>query len=488
MIRMTVGKKLVTSTAAMLVLTLILGLAAVTTIDRLSERLDEAVNSTTKKIELINALNVAKSDMLAAQRGVVMFSFGKDEAGVQRANVLFSSAVDRWSSSIAALRPLLETEEGRHLLGELEQRLVAWRGVFDEIKRVCSAGDPMTGIRLAVDKGVPIYEAAGKAAKRIDDIQTSLLDQDREAAAYMNTMSHWAVLPVVIASLLVGGVVVLVVRRISNTLQVAAAELAQGAGQLTSAAAQVASSSQSLAQGASEQAASLEETSASTEEINSMAQKNNENSRAAAELVTQSQRKFAETKTSLDLMVAAMADINASGEKISKIIKVIDEIAFQTNILALNAAVEAARAGEAGMGFAVVADEVRSLAQRCAKAARETSELIEESVTKSNDGKLRVDQVAAAIRTIATESDKVKTFVDDVNVGSNEQVQGIEQVAKAITQMEMVTQSAAATAEESASAAEELTAQAEMMKGIVDRLTSMVGGGGMQPLVAGRHR
>jgi methyl-accepting chemotaxis protein len=139
--------------------------------------------------------------------------------------------------------------------------------------------------------------------------------------------------------------------------------------------------------------------------------------------------------------------------------------------------VEAARAGKAGMGFAVVADEVRNLAQRCAQAAKDTAALIEESITKSNDGKVKVDQVATAIRAITEESAKVKTLVDEVNLGSQEQARGIEQVSKAITQMEQVAQKTAANAEESASAAEELNAQSETLKDIVERLTAMVGGG-----------
>jgi methyl-accepting chemotaxis protein/methyl-accepting chemotaxis protein-1 (serine sensor receptor) len=172
-----------------------------------------------------------------------------------------------------------------------------------------------------------------------------------------------------------------------------------------------------------------------------------------------------------------MTEINASSDKISKIIKVIDEIAFQTNILALNAAVEAARAGEAGMGFAVVADEVRNLAQRCAQAAKDTAGLIEESIAKSNDGKTKLDQVATAVGSITDVANKVKTLVDEVKLGSEEQARGIEQVAKAITQMEKVTQTTAANAEESASASEELSAQSDTLRAIVARLNGMVGGG-----------
>ena len=238
------------------------------------------------------------------------------------------------------------------------------------------------------------------------------------------------------------------VRRLNRNLRQTASELAEGAGQVASTAALVSNSSQGLAQGSSEQAASLEETAASSEQINAVAHRNTENSRGAAELVAQSQQKLAQTNQLLEQTVVAMGEINAQSGKISNIIKVIDEIAFQTNILALNAAVEAARAGEAGMGFAVVADEVRNLAQRCAQAARDTAGLIEESLAKSHDGKAKVDLVAKAMGTVIGESARVQTLVEQVNLGSQEQSGGIEQIAKAITQMEQVTQKTAATAEE----------------------------------------
>lgn len=267
-----------------------------------------------------------------------------------------------------------------------------------------------------------------------------------------------------------------VVRGVNRGLSGAVRELTSGARQVAAAAAQVSTASQSLSQGASEQAASLEETSSSGEEISSMARQNAEHSHAAAAKMAEAGDVVSEANRSLDQMLASMEKINESSGKISKIIKVIDEVAFQTNILALNAAVEAARAGEAGMGFAVVADEVRTLAQRCAQAARDTSAMIEESIAHAAEGKQRVDQVAAGIRAMTENAGAVAQIVDEIKVGSEEQARGIEQVSRAVIQMQSVTQTNAASAEQSAAASEELNAQAEALRGVVDRLTAMIAG------------
>jgi methyl-accepting chemotaxis protein/methyl-accepting chemotaxis protein-1 (serine sensor receptor) len=275
--------------------------------------------------------------------------------------------------------------------------------------------------------------------------------------------------------LAVGGVVFWVVRGASGSLQRLAGQMAESAEQVSGAAAQVSNAGRSLAQGASEQAASLEETSASTEEIASITRKNADHALQVAGLMKQSESNAAEVNQTLDRMVDKMKEIDASSNKIARIIKVIDEIAFQTNILALNAAVEAARAGEAGLGFAVVADEVRNLAQRCAQAARDTAVLIEESIETSRDGNARLDRMAGAVRGMTDSSLRVKGLVDDVNLGSQEQARGMEQIQRAVVQMEQVTQKNAAGAEESAAAGAELSGHADGLRALVHEMRAMVG-------------
>lgn len=239
--------------------------------------------------------------------------------------------------------------------------------------------------------------------------------------------------------------------------------------ELRDSARQVSDSSQSVSQGATQQASSLEETSSSMTEIGSQSRKNAENAAKANQLtvnVTDAARKG---NSHMQEMLESMAQINQSSEHISKIIKVIDEIAFQTNLLALNAAVEAARAGTHGKGFAVVAEEVRSLAQRSAKAAKETTELIEGSVSKIKNGTRTANDTAEALNAIIEGIGKVNELVDEISSASDEQVSGIDQISVALQQIDQVTQTNTANAEESASISEELSQQAHHLKDMLSK-------------------
>ena len=271
-----------------------------------------------------------------------------------------------------------------------------------------------------------------------------------------------------------------IARQFGNSIKaqgIVAASLGTAAEKITLAASEVALSSQSLAQGATEQAQAIETISDTTFEINSMATRNTFNSQSTVAKVSEADSLLDETDRTLTEMIAAMRGINDSSEHISRIIKVIDQIAFQTNILALNAAVEAARAGASGTGFAVVADEVRELARKSAEAAKETASLIETSIARSRAGMSRVDDVAVAIRAMSQSSSAIKQLMEQIDLGSRDQSRGIALLSESMQQMDNVTRTNAVTATETAAASKSLTAQSQSLRKIVDQLSSLNGGG-----------
>jgi methyl-accepting chemotaxis protein len=253
-------------------------------------------------------------------------------------------------------------------------------------------------------------------------------------------------------------------------------DLNTSADLLASASGQVSSTSQHLADGASQQAAALEETTSSLEEMGAMTKNNAENSKESDKLMKEARQVVTRANDSMAALTIAMQEVSTASEETSKIIKTIDGIAFQTNLLALNAAVEAARAGEAGAGFAVVADEVRNLAMRAADAARNTAGLIEGTVKKVKDGADIVTKTNEAFSEVAHRTAKVGELVGEIAAASQQQAEGIEQVNKAVTDMDRIVQNTAANAEESASTSEEMNAQAQQMKGFVKELVVLVGG------------
>ena len=473
--KMTIGKKLTISFAAFLALTAGLGCFSLLSQASSDGRLDDIIHHVAKRADLAGDMRASVGDMWAGQRGLVLYSLAKAPDKVRAADDLFRGSARRLGGLLTEFRPLIASESGRQSIEAIQSDLTAWQQIYDELAQKCASQQLDDAVFVTMDKGLAHGQTMMDSTRKLLEVQRGFMAAGSEDAAAAASRSRWTTIVILGISLMVGAVGLFVVHHTSGALQLAAGELSQSAEQVSMAANQISSSSQALAQGASEQAASLEETSASSEEISAMTRKNADDSQMAAELMTETGQVVTEANRTLQQMEASMQEINTSSEKIGKIIKVIDEIAFQTNILALNAAVEAARAGEAGMGFAVVADEVRNLAQRSAQAAKDTAGMIEESITKSNQGRVSLEEVSKAIYAITDKSAKVSELVDNVKTGSGEQARGVNEIAKAITQVEKVTQTSAASAEEAASAGEELSSQAAALRSVVGRLEELVG-------------
>src|ERR1039457_1084853 len=489
-----ISTKLLLAFAVVLALVMALGYSSLTAIGGLGGALDVAVNGTAKKLRLVGDLQAGFQEMrvdaakleisltntiigrLDTRQGSAESTCGSchtsDTVETQRQQ--FEAVAARLSAQVAQLRPLVAGDGERQAAHTVETGIAEWLALYRQYLKLTTARDYTAAHEGLLDRIYPLVESMDKAAKQLAVQQQELLAvSSREAHARVSG-SRVVVYVLIALCLLAGGGGDWIVRGVSRVWRQFAGEMAAMSGQVTDAAPQLASSSQSLAQGASEQAASLEETSAATEQVHSTTRSNAGHCQSASAVTEQVNQQVGEANQSLGQMIESMRAINVSSGKISQIIKVIDEIAFQTNILALNAAVEAARAGEAGMGFAVVADEVRNLAQRCAQAAKDTEALIEESITRSREGSTKLDQVAGAIGTITGSAAQVKGLIDQVSNGGQEQSLGIEQISRALVQIEQVTQKTAENAQENAAAGKALTEQSEALQGVAERLSALV--------------
>ena len=380
------------------------------------------------------------------------------------------------SAMMTAYEKTITLPEDRRLYEELKKKQAVWRNVREQVLRLSNEKQGAEARALFERDARPAFEAYRTAIKALVDFNKANAD---DADAKITTAIHGGISGIAVAFglalLLNGGAGFVIIRGLNKTLRTVGDTLGGGAAHVASAAAQVSSSSQALAEGASEQAASLEETSSSLEEMAGMTNHNADNANKASELAKQARNAADTGAGDMQAMSTAMTEIKTSSDDIAKIIKTIDEIAFQTNILALNAAVEAARAGEAGMGFAVVAEEVRALAQRSAQAARETADKIEGAITKTAQGVEISERVSRSLAEIVDKIRQVDQLVAEVSTASKEQNQGVKQITTAVAQMDKVVQNNAANAEESASAAEELNAQSCALQEAVGELLRLVG-------------
>ena len=374
---------------------------------------------------------------------------------VEEEKVLYKGVKEGWTVLRAMTEKIVELSDQLYNKNELEKILkTEYRGAA-------------LGFQKAMEKMMQFQiKESGEVAKKANTFR-------RMISIAMGTVAVIGLL----VSILMG---VFISRRISQAINKVTIDLDQASKQTFNAAQQVSSSSQALAQGASEQAAHIEETSATLGEISQMTKLSAENAEKAEQLSDSTRASTRKGTQAMSRMTETINAIKISSDKTAQIVKTIDEIAFQTNLLALNAAVEAARAGDAGRGFAVVAEEVRNLAIRSAEAAKNTSALIEESQQRANEGVEVSAEVSAIFSEILDTADKMNSLVRGVATSSRDQDKGVNQINEAVSQMDHVVQSNAASAEQTAAASQQLSTQSDSMAKNVQRLTRIIFGEGNQ--------
>ncbi len=431
-----------------------------------------------REVPKLAALQALTRDVASAHRLYLNAVLASEKEAVERLRGDIRALRENNAVHLKEIEGLSESADARTLVAALVQARGAYRDAVDAGLALAAEGKAEAAEEYNVKVARPAFMAF---QAKVDEMTAVNKKEAAEASATATaqadeTMVVTAVIGV-LALIVGGGIAGWQSRRLVGELSAIAETIGTASEQTAAASGQVSSSSQSLAEGASEQAASLEETSSSLEEMASMVRRNAESAASAKEISAATRQAADVGLEDTEDLNAAMAALEASSGNISKIIKTIDEIAFQTNILALNAAVEAARAGEAGAGFAVVADEVRNLAQRSATAAKETATLIEDSVEKSAQGAAIAVKVGGRLGEIAAKAREVDELVAQIATASAEQDAGIQQINKAVAEMDKVTQQNASGAEETASASEQMASQSVELSAAVARLNALVKGG-----------
>jgi methyl-accepting chemotaxis protein/methyl-accepting chemotaxis protein-1 (serine sensor receptor) len=471
---MTIGRRIAVAFGVILTLVAVSGVIAASSISILSGAVKQVAGQSLPAVycsgRLIAQANEQRSSMAAH-----IAASNPDDKKQLAASI---ASLDRQiQSGLKEYATVGNTPEDRAITDQVGTAYARLAAAWEKVRPASDVGDTFGATDMWTKDGVPAADAVGKQLQALVDLNKSRSDRSASRALSAATWGGVAVWLALLIALGGGAVTALHVGRyVSSNLKRAVLELSRAAEQVAEAAGQVRSSSQQLAAKTSSDVASLQETSKSVSEIDAMTRNNADYSRQAASAMTHVGQSVSDANNHVGQMLDSMRQIGTSSEQISKINRVIDEIAFQTNILALNAAVEAARAGEAGLGFAVVADEVRSLAQRSAQAAKDTSGLIEESIRRSGEGAAKLDRVAGSVQEITQNASNVVSLIGRVSSATEEQARRMETVARAFAQMEAVSTNAAVSAEQAVAASRTLNKQVNSITEIAQRLREMLEG------------
>lgn len=472
---MTLQQKLLSSCGTLAGVALLGAAASAWMTSAMSRDMNQAVNGASKTMDGVIKLARSVDNSRTMSRNLIIYGFmGKREIVLHDIES-FEANEREARGALATIETLLRTPAEREAFSAIALNLPKWLEGSHQIVELSRAGKPEEAANFSAQSLREMALVVDSSLDRLLEVERRDLAARAERSATLNAWSRALAIVSIVLALFASVSAIAVIRRVIGGLREVIAEIVASSEQTRSAVAQISSSGDSLAGIATEQAAAVEETSASTEEIVSISRATSDHSAEAARFLEDIAGFLNEGGRSVAAMVGSMDEIGSSSDKVSKIIRVIDEIAFQTNILALNAAVEAARAGEAGMGFAVVADEVRNLAQRSAQAAQETTALIEESSSKARTGRGCVQQVAGAFTQIHAKVQKLTRLMGEVKAGSEQQAAGLTHIGRAVAQMSQGTQTVAASAEESAGASGQLASQAASLANVSAGLRAMVG-------------